>query len=90
MPGSVSDLPAHKCMITQKEGTGMTGHVLWRDIRAQQVATAGGEAAIDGAKAELLAEMIGPVHHGAQGSASSSGARRIASAARANLPVLDT
>jgi hypothetical protein len=37
----------------------MTGHVRWRDIRAQQVAAAGGEHAIEAATAELLAKIIG-------------------------------
>jgi DNA-binding XRE family transcriptional regulator len=37
----------------------MSGHVRWSDIRADQVARAGGEQAVDVAKDELLAEMIG-------------------------------
>jgi DNA-binding XRE family transcriptional regulator len=37
----------------------MSGHVRWRDIRAEQVAQAGGEEAVQTAKDELLAEMIG-------------------------------
>ena len=37
----------------------MTDHVRWRDIRADQVARAGGEDAVQSAKEELLAEMIG-------------------------------
>jgi DNA-binding XRE family transcriptional regulator len=37
----------------------MSGHVRWRDIRADQVTRAGGEQAVDAAKDELLAEMIG-------------------------------
>ena len=37
----------------------MSGHVRWRDIRADQVARAGGEHAVDAAKEELSAEMIG-------------------------------
>lgn len=37
----------------------MSGHMRWRDIRADQVARAGGEQALRAAKDELLAEMIG-------------------------------
>ena len=37
----------------------MTGHVRWRDIRADQVARAGGERTVQAAKDELQAEMIG-------------------------------
>ena len=37
----------------------MSGHVRWRDIRADQVARAGGETAVQTATDELLAEMIG-------------------------------
>ena len=37
----------------------MSGHTRWRDIRAGQVAHAGGESAVQAAKDELLAEMIG-------------------------------
>jgi DNA-binding XRE family transcriptional regulator len=37
----------------------MSGHVGWRDIRADQVACAGGEDAVQAANDELLAEMIG-------------------------------
>ena len=37
----------------------MSGHVRWRDIRAGQVARAGGDEAVQAAKDELLAEMIG-------------------------------
>jgi DNA-binding XRE family transcriptional regulator len=37
----------------------MSGHVRWRDIRAEQVARGGGEDAVQAAKDELLAEMIG-------------------------------
>jgi DNA-binding XRE family transcriptional regulator len=37
----------------------VSGHVRWRDIRADQVAQAGGEQTVQAAKAELRAEMIG-------------------------------
>ena len=37
----------------------MSGHVRWRDVRADQVARPGREEAVDAAKDELLAEMIG-------------------------------
>ena len=37
----------------------MSGHVRWRDIRADLVAQAGGEEAVAAGKAELLAEVIG-------------------------------
>ena len=37
----------------------MSGQVRWRDIRADQVARAGGEDAVQEAKDELRAEMIG-------------------------------
>jgi DNA-binding XRE family transcriptional regulator len=37
----------------------MSGQVRWRDIRADQVASVGGEEAVLAAKDELLAEMIG-------------------------------
>jgi hypothetical protein len=37
----------------------MSGHVRWRDIRADEVARAGGEEAVQAAKDELQAEMIG-------------------------------
>ena len=37
----------------------MSGHVRWRDIRADQVARAGGDDAVLAAKDELLTEMIG-------------------------------
>jgi DNA-binding XRE family transcriptional regulator len=40
-------------------GTGAEGTVRWRDIRAAQVARAGGEAAVEGGKAELLAQVVG-------------------------------
>ncbi|HEV2636815.1 MAG TPA: hypothetical protein VGX23_16805 [Actinocrinis sp.] len=35
----------------------MTGYVRWRDIRAEHVASAGGEEAVAAGKAELLAEV---------------------------------
>lgn len=37
----------------------MSGHVRWRDIRAEQVERAGGEIAVNAVKDELLTEMIG-------------------------------
>ncbi|MFI5960156.1 helix-turn-helix domain-containing protein [Cryptosporangium sp. NPDC051539] len=37
----------------------MSGHVRWEDIRAEQVARAGGEAAVEAGKEELLAAAIG-------------------------------
>ena len=37
----------------------MSGHVRWEDIRAEQVARAGGEAAVGAGKEELLAAAIG-------------------------------
>ena len=37
----------------------MTSHVAWNDIRAEHVAGAGGEAAVEAGKRELLAEVIG-------------------------------
>ena len=37
----------------------MSGHVRWSDIRAQQVARAGGEDAVTAGKEELLAEVVG-------------------------------
>lgn len=37
----------------------MSGHVRWSDIRAEQVARAGGEAAVAAGKQELLAIAIG-------------------------------
>ncbi|MFN0283937.1 MAG: helix-turn-helix domain-containing protein [Kineosporiaceae bacterium] len=39
--------------------TGTEGTVRWRDIRAGQVARAGGEAAVEAGKAELLAQVVG-------------------------------
>jgi DNA-binding XRE family transcriptional regulator len=37
----------------------MSSYVPWQDIRAEHVARAGGEAAIDAGKQELLAQVIG-------------------------------
>lgn len=37
----------------------MSGHVRWADIRAAQVARAGGEQVIEAGKQELLAEVVG-------------------------------
>jgi DNA-binding XRE family transcriptional regulator len=37
----------------------MSGHVRWSDIRADQVARAGGEDAVAAGKQELLAEVVG-------------------------------
>jgi hypothetical protein len=37
----------------------VSGRVRWRDIRADQVACAGGGEAVQAAKDELQAEMIG-------------------------------
>jgi DNA-binding XRE family transcriptional regulator len=37
----------------------MSGQVRWRDIRADHVASVGGEGVVQAAKDELLAEMIG-------------------------------
>jgi DNA-binding XRE family transcriptional regulator len=37
----------------------MTSHVAWNDIRAEHIARAGGEAAGEAGKRELLAEVIG-------------------------------
>jgi DNA-binding XRE family transcriptional regulator len=37
----------------------MSGHVRWSDIRAGQVARAGGEDAVAAGKQELLAEVVG-------------------------------
>jgi DNA-binding XRE family transcriptional regulator len=39
--------------------TAMTSHAAWNDIRAEHVARAGGEAAVEAGKRELLAEVIG-------------------------------
>lgn len=37
----------------------MTSHVAWNDIRAQHVARAGGQAALDAGKQQLWADVIG-------------------------------
>jgi DNA-binding XRE family transcriptional regulator len=37
----------------------MSGHVRWSDIRAEYVARAGGEEAVEAGKQEFLAVMIG-------------------------------
>lgn len=37
----------------------MTSHVAWNDIRTEHVKRAGGEAAVELGKRELLAEVIG-------------------------------
>jgi len=37
----------------------MTSHVAWNDIRTEHVERAGGEAAVEAGKRELLAEVIG-------------------------------
>ena len=37
----------------------MNSHTSWRDIRADQVERAGGEAAVDAGKRRLLAETVG-------------------------------
>lgn len=37
----------------------MSGHVRWSDIRAENVARAGGEDAIQAGKEELLAQVLG-------------------------------
>ena len=37
----------------------MSGHVRWSDIRAEQVARAGGEEAVEAGKQELLAVSVG-------------------------------
>jgi DNA-binding XRE family transcriptional regulator len=37
----------------------MSGHVRWSDIRAEHVARAGGEEAVEAGKQELLAVVIG-------------------------------
>jgi DNA-binding XRE family transcriptional regulator len=37
----------------------MTSHVAWNDIRAEHIARAGGEAAVEAGKREMLAEVIG-------------------------------
>jgi hypothetical protein len=37
----------------------MSSHVAWSDIRAEHVARAGGEAAVEAGKREMLAEVLG-------------------------------
>lgn len=37
----------------------MSSHVAWNDIRAEHVARAGGKAAVDAGKREILAEVTG-------------------------------
>lgn len=37
----------------------MSGYVRWKDIRAEQVARAGGEDAVEAGKEELLAQVVG-------------------------------
>lgn len=37
----------------------MNSHVAWRDIRADHVERAGGEAAVDAGKRHMLAETVG-------------------------------
>lgn len=37
----------------------MSSHVSWTEIRAENVARAGGEAAVDAGKREMLAEVTG-------------------------------
>lgn len=37
----------------------MSGHVRWKDVRAEHVQRAGGEEAVQSGKEELLAEVIG-------------------------------
>ncbi|MDT7585047.1 MAG: hypothetical protein QOE32_2597 [Pseudonocardiales bacterium] len=37
----------------------MSSHVAWNDIRTEHVERAGGEAAVEAGKRELLAEVIG-------------------------------
>ncbi|QYN33527.1 helix-turn-helix domain-containing protein [Pseudonocardia sp. DSM 110487] len=37
----------------------MTSHAAWNDIRNEHIAHAGGEAAVEAGKRELLAEVIG-------------------------------
>ncbi|GAA1196481.1 hypothetical protein [Pseudonocardia alaniniphila] len=39
----------------------MTGYTAWNEIRAEHVARAGGEAAVEAGKREMLAEVDGPV-----------------------------
>jgi hypothetical protein len=42
----------------------MSGHVRWVDIRAEHVARAGGEEAVEAGKQELLAVAMGHRHAG--------------------------
>ena len=37
----------------------MSSHVAWTDIRTEHVARAGGEAAVEAGKREMLAEVLG-------------------------------
>jgi DNA-binding XRE family transcriptional regulator len=37
----------------------VTGYMAWNEIRAEQVARAGGEAAVEAGKREMLGEVIG-------------------------------
>ncbi|MFP5070161.1 helix-turn-helix domain-containing protein [Pseudonocardia nantongensis] len=37
----------------------MSSHVAWRDIRADHVERAGGDAAVDAGKRQMLAETVG-------------------------------
>lgn len=37
----------------------MSSYVRWKDVRAEQVARAGGEAAVEAGKQELLASVVG-------------------------------
>jgi DNA-binding XRE family transcriptional regulator len=37
----------------------MTSHVAWNDIRADHVARAGGQSAVEAGKRQMLAEVIG-------------------------------
>ena len=37
----------------------MSGHVRWKDIRAEYVQRAGGEDAVEAGKQELLAQVVG-------------------------------
>ena len=37
----------------------MTSYVAWNEIRAEHVARAGGEAAVEAGKREMLAEVVG-------------------------------
>jgi hypothetical protein len=38
----------------------MSSHVAWNDIRAEHVARAGGEEAVETGKREMLADAFGP------------------------------